>query len=128
MDHHFLLSVLHNISYALLNDGLSLICGTELDSNPRANITWTAPDGTTVMNDSQYYLENGPGIVRLSIANTSLYDSGMWQCEITVESERHIVNNGKLLNISDPVLIGTPIQRELQVVIIGLQSFFLIIS
>ena len=39
--------------------------------------------------------------------------------EITVESERHIVNNGKLLNISDPMLIGTPIQQEIQVVIIG---------
>ena len=105
--------------YALLNDSLSLICGTGLDSNPRANITWTAPDGTTVMSDSRYHLENGPDTVRLNIANTSLYDSGMWQCEITVESEQHIVNNGKLLNISDPMLIGAPINRKLQVVIIG---------
>lgn len=51
--------------------------------------------------------------------NTSLYDSGTWQCEITVESEQNIVDNGKLLNINGPMPVGTQVHREIQVVIIG---------
>ena len=38
--------------YAILGDHSSLICGRGLDSNPQATITWTGPDGTTIVDDA----------------------------------------------------------------------------
>ena len=49
--------------YVLLGDPLSLVCGSGLDSNPQAAIIWRAPDGTTVINNARFNLENGPEIV-----------------------------------------------------------------
>ena len=48
--------------YILLGDSLSLVYGTGLDSNPQATITWTAPDGTTIMDNARYELDNGHDI------------------------------------------------------------------
>ena len=58
--------------YVLLNGTLSFVCGIGLDSNPRATITWTAPDGTTVADNARYVLENGPDIVRVNFTNVSI--------------------------------------------------------
>ena len=62
---------------AILGDHSSLICGRGLDSNPQSTITWTAPDGTTVMDSARYDLENGPHVVRLNLSQTILSDSGV---------------------------------------------------
>ena len=50
--------------YILLGDRLSLVCGSVLDSNPQATITWIAPDETTIVDNARHGLENGPEIVR----------------------------------------------------------------
>ena len=40
--------------YVLLGDSASLICGTGLDrGNPQATITWTAPNGTEIMDNNR---------------------------------------------------------------------------
>ena len=104
--------------YALLNDSLSLVCGTGLDSNPQATITWIAPDGTTVMDNARYDLQNGPEIVRLNFARTILGDTGTWRCDIRVISSQNIVSNGALVS-QDPTVIGTPIIRDIQLTIFG---------
>ena len=104
--------------YALLNDSLSLVCGTGLDSNPQATITWIAPDGTTVMDNARYDLQNGPEIVRLNFAHTILGDTGTWRCDIRVISSQNIVSNGALVS-QDPTVIGTPIVRDIQLTIFG---------
>ena len=92
--------------YVLLGDSLSLLCGTGLDSNPPATITWTAPDGTTVMDNARYDLENGPEVVRLNFTNTISNDTGVWACEATAISEKYIVSNGQLVR-QDNAVIGT---------------------
>ena len=84
--------------YVLLDDPLSsLVCGTGLDSNPQATITWTAPDQTIIMDSSRYSLQNGPDIVRLNFTHTLLSDAGMWRCNIRTESDQHVVSNGSLV-------------------------------
>ena len=104
--------------YILLGNSVSLVCGTDLDSNPQATTTWTAPDGTTVMDNARYDLENGPNIVRLNLSRTLLSDAGMWRCDIRTESERYIVNNGSLIQ-ANVTVIGVPIQRDIELIIIG---------
>ena len=96
-----------------LGDPLSLVCGTGLESNPQATITWTAPDGSTLMNNvnDRYTVENGPEIVRLNISGTVLNDNGMWLCEVLVTSDRHIARNGTLV-LAEQTVIGIPIIHQ----------------
>ena len=68
-----------------MGDSLSLICGTGLDSNPQATITWTAPDGTIIMDTARYDLDNGLDIVRLNFTHTILSDAGIWRCTATCD-------------------------------------------
>ena len=75
----------------LLNDSLSLVCGTSLNSNPQASVTWMAPDGTAIMDNARYDLENGPDVVRLNFTLTILSDNGIWRCRVFTESDRYIV-------------------------------------
>ena len=94
--------------YVLLGNSLSLVCGTDLDSNPSATVTWTAPnDSIIMMSNARYDVENGPDILRLNISRTSLADAGMWTCDVRVLSENYIVNNGRLV-LQNTTLIGTP--------------------
>ena len=102
--------------FVLLSDRLSLVCGTGLDSNPQATITWTAPDRTTIMDNARYDLENGPDIVRLNITGTTLSDSGIWLCDVTVRSERHV---NKTLVLGEQTVIGIPIQQQFMVNVVG---------
>ena len=104
--------------YVLLGDSLSLLCGSDLDSNPQAIITWTAPDGTTIMDNARYDLENGPDVVRLKFTHTILSDTGVWRCEISVESEQYIVSSGKLVK-QDSSRIGDLISFDIQLIVIG---------
>ena len=104
--------------YVLLGDSASLVCGTGLDSNPQATITWTAPDGTITMDSTRFNLENGPDIVRLNLSRTLLSDTGMWRCDIKTESEQDIVNNGKIVPTNITV-IGERIQHDIELIIIG---------
>ena len=108
----------HRYVHVLLGDSLSLVCGTGLDSNPQATITWTAPDGTTIMNNARYNLENGPSFVRLNFTRTILSDGGVWTCDIRVESERYVVSNRSLIR-TDPAIIGIPIQLAIELTVIG---------
>ena len=103
--------------YVLLGNPLSLVCGTGLDSNPQATITWTAPDGTMIMDNARYDLENGPDIVRLNFTTTIMSDNGLWKCVVAVMSERYIVSGGQLV-LQDQALIGS-ITQDIQLTVIG---------
>ena len=103
--------------YVLLGEHLSLVCGTGLESNPQATITWTAPDGTTIMDNARYDLDNGPNVVELNITHTLSSDTGMWLCEAIVRSERYVASNGTLVLV-EQAIIGTPIQHQLMVIVI----------
>lgn len=104
--------------YVLLNDRLSLVCGTGLDSNPPATIAWTTPDGNTIiMDNARYNLDNGPD-VRLNFMQVVASDIGIWQCDVTVMSERYIVSNSSLV-LEDHAIIGTPIVHFIQLIAVG---------
>ena len=103
--------------YVLLGDPLSLVCGRGLDSNPQADVVWTAPDGMTISDNARYDLENGPDIVRLNSTHTVMSDTGVWRCIVSVRSDRFIVSEGRLVR-QDQALIGS-ISVNVQVIIIG---------
>ena len=110
----------------LLNDRLSLVCGTGLASNPSASVTWMAPDGTTIMDNARYDLENGPGIVRLNFTRTIPSDSGIWRCRVFTESDQYVVSGGRLIQ-QDSDLIGEVIV-DVQLTVIGKDFVQYIIS
>ena len=104
--------------YVLLGDPLSLVCGTGLDSNPQATITWIASDATRItMNMGRYILDNGPEIVRLNFSTTLMSDNGVWMCEVLVMSSRYVVSGGQLV-VQDSALIGS-ITQNIQLTVIG---------
>ena len=103
--------------YVLFNDSLSLVCGTGLDSNPQASVTWMAPDGTTIMDNARYDLENGPQFIRLNFTHTIPSDNGIWKCQILVESEQDVVIDGQLVR-RDLSPIGQ-VMVDVELVIIG---------
>ena len=103
----------------MLGNPLSLVCGRGLDNNPEPSITWTAPDGTTIVDNARYDLENGRDVVRLNFTYTILNDTGRWTCEVIVRSERHIVNNEGNLVPGAIAVIGTSIQHDFMVTVIG---------
>ena len=108
-------------SYVLLGSSVSLVCGTGLDSNPQSTITWTAPNGTTItVNNARIDLEHGPDIVRLNLSRTLLSDAGMWRCDIRTESEsdQYVVDSNVFVR-SNISLIGAPIQRNIELIIVG---------
>ena len=108
--------------YILLNNSLSLVCGTDLDSNPQAEISWMAPDGTTIMDNARYDLENGPRFVRLNFTHTIPSDSGIWKCQILVASEQYIVSGGQLVQQDRSPIGQTMVDIEL--VFIGKFHYF----
>ena len=69
------------------------------------------------MEDNRFNLENGPEVVRLNLTRVLMSDMGVWRCNVTVESQRHVLSGGRLL-LLDPVTIGS-ITVNIQVVIIG---------
>ena len=100
-----------------MNDSLSLVCGTDLESNPQASVTWMAPDGTTIMDNTRYDLENGPRFIRLNFTHTIPSDSGIWKCRILVESEQYVASDGQLVR-QDPSPIGQTMV-DIELVFIG---------
>ena len=103
--------------FILLGNSVSLVCGRGLDSNPNATVTWTAPDNTEIMENARYRLDNGPEVVRLNFTRTIMSDNGIWQCEITVRSERHVLDNDGNLVLVVPEVIGTLTQEFILTVI-----------
>ena len=108
--------------YALLGDPLSLVCGAGLDSNPNAMVSWTAPNGTAIMDNARYDLENGPEIVRLNFTHTILGDTGIWRCDVRVVSGQDIISNRSVVR-QNPTVIGTPIVHDTRLTIIGKLSY-----
>ena len=104
--------------HVLLGGSLSFVCGTGLESNPQASVTWTAPDSTTIVDNARYDLENGPQLVRLNFTHTVLSDNGVWVCDVRVTSRQNVLSDGVLIQ-QDPTVIGTPIVRNIRLNIIG---------
>ena len=63
---------------------MKLICGSNLDSNPVANISWTNAKGEPITNSEKYTINNGPEEVSLEIAGVNKDDNGTWTCTVHV--------------------------------------------
>ena len=76
-----------------------------------------APDGTTIMDNARYDLENGPEIVRLNFTRTILSDNGIWKCRVFTESDQYILSSGRLVrqdkDLTDELTV------DIQLAIIG---------
>ena len=77
-----------------------------------------APDGTIIVDNARYHLENGPGTMRLNFTHTILSDNGIWRCDVRVISDQDVISNGSLIR-QDLNVIGTPIICDIQLTIIG---------
>ena len=77
-----------------------------------------APDGTTIMDNARYDLENGTDFVRLNFTHTILSDTGTWRCSIVVMSEQYIVSDGVLVR-QDLSRIGEAINVDIQLTVIS---------
>ena len=77
------------------------------------------------MENARFDLENGPDVVRLNFTRTILSDTGTWRCDICVVSAQDIVSNGYLIPL-DISVIGTPIIRNIQLIIIGKYNIMLL--
>ena len=75
-------------SYVLLGHPVVVVCGYRLESNPRAEITWTNPQGEVVTTDSdRYVMDNGPTVIQLNITRAETSDNGKWKCHVRVTGE-----------------------------------------
>ncbi len=82
-----------------LGDALELVCGTGLESNPPATITWRDPTGVVVMDNARYTLINNANGVVLGFTNTISSDMGNWTCEVRVDGVNVITTNGGTADI-----------------------------
>ena len=82
----------------LFGDPVSLICGYNLDSNPRANITWMNPKKRPVNTGGSFVLDDDPKVVRLNISSASSSDNGTWICRVDINAKcvHKVVENNKL--------------------------------
>ena len=64
---------------------VTLVCGTNLRSNPPLPSQWRDNNGTALSVGGRYVFGNGSDIVHLNISSTAQNDNGNWSC---------ILNNG----------------------------------
>ena len=101
-----------------LGDPLMLLCGTGLDSNPRATVMWLDPAGGVVADNDRYDLiQDDAGIVRLDFNRTIDTDMGIWTCSIRVEGVNVTLPNGG--GITPTRLIGSERSRSITLYIVG---------
>lgn len=100
---------------APIDTPFTLLCATDLVSNPQAVITWTDPGGLAVLpGDPRYQLQNMAGTVGLHIISTLIHDMGIWTCEIRVEEVTEMIpSDGR--KITAPASMST-LQVELHIV------------
>ena len=81
---------------------VTLVCGTNLRSNPPSTIQWGDNNGTALSAGWRYFFGNGSDMVYLNLFSTALSDNGTWTC---------ILNNGIFASLIVNVLlfvIGKP--------------------
>eukprot|EP00731_Ephydatia_muelleri_P011647 Em0006g541a len=70
---------------AVLGQPATLVCGTNLRSNPPSSILWKNSNGVTVTTGGRYAYGNGSDNVYIIVSNTTTSDNGTWSC---------VLNNG----------------------------------
>lgn len=67
-----------------INSPLTLVCGTNLESIPTPNVTWTR-NGQEVRANSQYTFVTDERGIRLRIAQATNDDEGHWRCIVEIQ-------------------------------------------
>ena len=68
----------------------TLICGTNLDSNPPATIKWLDSDGTMVDSSNDRFERTDGPTVSLVVRDLVRSDTGTWTCEVFVKNMRRL--------------------------------------
>ena len=81
---------------------VTLICGSNVRSNPLSTIQWRDNNGTVLSAGGRYVFGNTSDSIYLNISNTALSDKGNWTC---------VLNNGlhasRMVNVL-LIIIGEP--------------------
>ena len=67
------------------SDSVTLICGRNLQSNPRSTITWFDPNGTKVVATENYSQDDRTDVV-LNIKKVDRRYRGQWTCVLDVNA------------------------------------------
>ena len=70
---------------AVLGQPATLVCGTNLRSDPLPSILWKNSNETTLTTGGRYVFGNGSDNVYIMVSNTNTSDNGTWSC---------VLNNG----------------------------------
>ena len=71
----------------LLEDNVTLICGTNLVGNPEPIVHWLSNTGNEVSpNDKSFSISNGSQVVSLTIFNANLSSAGNWSCILSLNA------------------------------------------
>ena len=68
-----------------LGDSVSLLCGTNIVSNPAAIVTWLDPLGRDIAQDPRFRALSSESSVALEITSATRADEGEWTCVLRVE-------------------------------------------
>ena len=104
-------SILYHAYYSLILDGpefetqdtlervvqldhpMSLVCGTNIISNPQPTVIWNSPLGIVVPS-SNAILFNDSSIIGLNVTRLNHDHKGIWTCIVKVSIENEVVLNG----------------------------------
>ena len=67
-----------------LGGNVTLVCGTNLRSNPQPTIRWTTPLGNDVTSSINSLGVVAEGSVSLAVSSAELDDAGRWRCDASV--------------------------------------------
>ena len=111
-----MLELQRKYSYSV-GDQADLVFGENLESNPKAVVTWTTPQGESFKNSNgRYTVNSGPENVQLSISALSAKDNGTWTA--TVE----VLSTETFKNCSDQNSSLRKMEIEVQLIIVGKYS------
>ncbi len=99
-----------------LGAAVSLLCGTQLQSNPAPLILWRDPRGGVVTASDRVSFINDATGVRLNFYNSTVVDNGRWACNLTVTAQN--VNVPPNSEVVSQLEVGQ-IQYDIDLVVVG---------
>ena len=79
------------------------------------------------MDNARYNIVNEPDVVRLNFTNILMTDMGIWRCNVTVKSERH-VQSGDTLVLLEEATIGSIIVNIQLIIVCKLTLIILVLN
>ena len=102
-------------------DPFSILCGSSLDSNPEATVTWSNPSGIMISDTGRFnFVKNLAGDVMLELTTLLVDDMGVWSCVVTVQGTNVTLPSGDI-NIGHSSIIGSE-SLDIMIHVVGKQK------